>query len=115
MMNNIIVRWFREAADRHILTHGADKFAEDLLKRAAQVEAMTCDGWINVKDKLPKDDKKVLVISSGFRIRPGDEIMMARCNRYNKGWWRDGIMQQLHYVTHWMPLPAPPQDGRGEG
>ena len=58
--------------------------------------------WISVKTRLPKDDDAVLV-------RDGGEIKMASCNRYSREWWRDGIMQQLCSVTHWMPLPDTPE------
>lgn len=60
--------------------------------------------WISVKKRLPKDeeDYSVLVFDAG-------EIKMASCNKYNKTWWRDGIMQQLHSVTHWKKLPEKPK------
>ena len=58
MMNTEqVAGWLREAADRHILTHGEDVWAEELLQRAAKVEAMRCGHcrWWEAEDLDKKD------------------------------------------------------------
>jgi hypothetical protein len=62
--------------------------------------------WISVKDRLPEVDKNVLVITAhgSFKI--------ARCNIYKNGTqvvWatNDGLGERA--ITHWMPLPEPPE------
>lgn len=60
------------------------------------------DGWISVKDRLPKDFQKVLVWYESF----GHDI----------GWYCNGAWQFLCdnlsknvKVMAWMPLPEPPR------
>lgn len=62
----------------------------------------THDGWISVNELLPEDGDKVLVLD---RM----EIKMAICWKYSREWWRDGIMEQLHSVSHWLRLPDSPE------
>lgn len=67
--------------------------------------------WISVKDKLPSDpDTKVLCYVHGLGIRMGRRLGSMRplirpegCHGYDED------------VTHWMPLPAPPEPQRGNG
>lgn len=57
--------------------------------------------WISVKDRLPDDDKTVLV-TDGIRI----------CLSYYEGCcdlWRGGYIFGRE-MTHWMPLPQPPKE-----
>jgi hypothetical protein len=41
--NNEIAEWLREAAEKHMLTNGDDRWAETLLIRANIVESMSCE------------------------------------------------------------------------
>jgi hypothetical protein len=41
--NKEIAGWLREAAEKHMLTHGDDRWAETLLIRANLVEQMRCE------------------------------------------------------------------------
>lgn len=61
--------------------------------------------WIPVSERLPEADKNVLVctIHGSFKV--------AGCNFYNNGTevsWatNDGLGERA--ITHWMPLPEPP-------
>ena len=70
--------------------------------------------WISVKDRLPDYMGEVLVIVSG---KPHENITLDgayEIAEYDpvEGWilemwpeWCSGV------VTHWMPLPEPPEDG----
>ena len=56
--------------------------------------------WISVKDKLPEEKVKVLVVL-GSNIR-GKRICIDQ--RISGNWRGLGCL-----VTHWMPLPEPPE------
>ncbi len=57
--------------------------------------------WISVKDKLPEPYVDVLVRRS---------IGMSVEYIGSGGVWRDGhVYHDKHPVTHWMPLPEPPE------
>ena len=66
--------------------------------------------WISVKDRLPELDEPVLVFSKG------DYKLSALCKEIPTfeetfkafDYWED--IDELHHVTHWMPLPEPPKD-----
>ncbi len=58
--------------------------------------------WISVEDRLPEDYEKYLLLLDNGRI--------------TIGWYHEGAMQFvedgiviINIVTHWMPLPEPPE------
>lgn len=62
------------------------------------------DGWIKCSDRLPESDKVVLCGCffegpDDFRIKTGGNV--GGVMRIVGGSWE---------VTHWMPLPAPPEE-----
>lgn len=68
--------------------------AEKALRTQNQVN------WISVKDRLPEEKVKVLVVL-GSNIR-GKRICIDQ--RISGNWRGLGCL-----VTHWMPLPEPPE------
>lgn len=68
--------------------------------------------WISVKDRLPPDGVKMLLIVFGdihygwIDQSPSDptEYCLYFSNTY--------IDKGHHALTHWMPLPEPPKDGK---
>jgi len=80
------------------------------------------NSWIPVSERLPQEYETVLVatdraVSAGEIRFPDDEDGLS------EPWWmvfkdrRDTSpswagMVALNDVTHWMPLPAPPTDGK---
>jgi hypothetical protein len=63
--------------------------------------------WIDTKEKLPKRGLVVLIASSGGVIGTGYITE-------DRDWLRSspGAFSEQPEVTHWMPLPEPPQSGR---
>ena len=62
--------------------------------------------WISTKDRLPKPNTDVLVCYA-----PRNNIFISRLQG---DLWQDEEGNQvfsLYYITHWMPLPAPPKEG----
>lgn len=70
--------------------------------------------WISVEDEYPDSKLKVLVIAyenmwSGgvFKLCPA--VHTAYTRGEDEGWW-DWYTEEHLQVTHWMPLPEPPED-----
>ena len=61
-------------------------------------------GWISVKDRLPDPKVRVLTI----RMRDPDtatvDFFTGKCWTYDREW------MPREAVTHWMPLPDPPEE-----
>ena len=97
----------REAADRianqntHILA-----LQKEIEKLRGQLPR-----WIPVEERLPDHDELVLVIASG---KPKENITLDEAvelaTLYSDGWcletWPEWVGAK---VTHWMPLPEPPE------
>jgi len=79
---------------------------EDIVYDAKKLEAQIPQ-WISVKDKLPKYEVEVLVCRKdntywwGMVIEKPDNSFYVR---YGNKW------VFAKDVTHWMPLPKPPED-----
>ncbi|EOK1504881.1 DUF551 domain-containing protein [Escherichia coli] len=81
-----------------------------VLRRLAGNYPVTPDGWISCSDLMPEDTKMLLAFSQG-------EIVAAYWNwvvnpidykKYRAFTYLSGNI--LDDVTHWMPLPEPPQE-----
>ena len=70
--------------------------------------------WISVKDRLP-DDEEAVLIYWGFDFGKGLEgeeyyaIAQYICSE-PKPYWSEHDKDTM-VVTHWMPLPEPPEEG----
>lgn len=61
--------------------------------------------WISVKDEMPNVDQRVLVYQKDG-VHGGHPIDIEYL--LSDGFWRDqGFWSG---ITHWMPLPKPPND-----
>lgn len=66
------------------------------------------DMWIPVSDRLPPNYKPVLALNS----RGEYGIAWYYC------WWNsreEDYQFDVSKITHWMPLPEPPKEGRVDG
>lgn len=58
--------------------------------------------WIPVTERLPKKDEYVLCYSEY------DTWFIGYRGFHSGEWIRDGVMYPAE-ITHWMPLPEPPE------
>ena len=76
------------------------------LEDAPAVDAadMLSNQWISVKDKLPETEEEVLV----FTVSKTGNVNV------DKGYLLNGrfVHRGSAVVTHWMPLPAPPEEDK---
>lgn len=59
------------------------------------------DSWISVEERLPEDEREVLVVYCGEGIK---DVHMSWYEGDEFGW------ATLGYVSHWMELPEPPKE-----
>ena len=60
--------------------------------------------WISVKDRLPDEGEAVLVFSSYWCSNSFVATLI-------RGEWKaSSILSRPDLVTHWMPLPEPPEE-----
>lgn len=59
--------------------------------------------WISIKDRFPEDGQDILI------YKPGSPIATGLFNKKKNEFWCDVLSSNLDGVTHWMPLPAPPE------
>ena len=64
---------------------------------------VTVQEWVSVEDRLPDKPMKCLVYT-----KRGD------CCGYDILYYNQGFYSQYDNVTHWMPLPEPPEVGRND-
>ena len=64
--------------------------------------------WIPVSERLPEEDQEVLVWNGGGQcLKPWQGHVLCE---YRNGEWRESQESDLYPgITHWMPLPAPPE------
>ena len=93
------------------MLHGAEPVSQTYkLNQLSGNYPVTPDGWISCSDLMPEDTKMLLAFSQG-------EIVAAYWNwvvnpidykKYRAFTYLSGNI--LDDVTHWMPLPEPPQE-----
>jgi hypothetical protein len=72
---------------------------------AYEIEQAVAERWMAVAERLPQPDQKALVVDRG-----DVHIATYELRRDDNHWFAaDGYGSLLYYVTHWMPLPAPPK------
>lgn len=64
--------------------------------------------WINVKDRLPEVQKEVLIYLPEYDIVEMAELFLYASMNL-KEWVQNEDAYKLNEVSHWMPLPEPPE------
>ena len=73
-------------------------------ERDAEIERLqAAQRWIPVTEELPEPSTEVLVLTDAGGIRQG-------YIGHATGHWCSGGFVMVPTVTHWMPLPAPPEE-----
>jgi len=92
----------------NIESTGSDTFAHGLRNGYLAGYQAAAPQWISVKDRLPEDISDVLILTKEkelcvgyYRNSDNDWNMYNPCCSFH---------MELHGVTHWMPLPKPPED-----
>ena len=70
-------------------------------------DAPTVGGWISVKERMPEPPAQCLVYSDKRRPRG-----METATYTEFGWMTAAYFPE---ITHWMPLPEPPEEVSGDG
>ncbi|MFM2536168.1 DUF551 domain-containing protein, partial [Escherichia coli] len=82
---------------------------------------VTPDGWISCSDRMPEMGKRqCYVLAADFKNNYPPNIPNTQVGVYGDWFndgnptWDDGDGEDLYLkeVTHWMPLPEPPQEVR---
>lgn len=83
------------------------KFVVDEAKKASTIDPESlfpAVEWISVKDRLPEAEEKILAYEAAF-----DSMSIAFRLPDTENYINDGDFYTLDAVTHWMPLPKPPE------
>ena len=80
---------------------------------------VTVQQWIPVTERLPESKEKLLVYGGNIEIwfngvkQPMPSIFTGYMRGLDEGWFTWDTDDYISDVTHWMPLPQPP-DEEGE-
>ncbi|EII6651941.1 DUF551 domain-containing protein [Escherichia coli] len=90
-----------------------------VLRRLAGNSPVTPDGWISCSERMPEmGERQCYVLAADFKNNYPPSIPNTQVGVYGdwfndgKPTWDDGGGEDLYLkeVTHWMPLPEPPQE-----
>ena len=89
------------------------------MPEAAGNSPVTPDGWISCSERMPEmGERQCYVLAADFKNNYPPNIPNTQVGVYGDWFndgnptWDDGDGEDLHLkeVTHWMPLPEPPQE-----
>ncbi|ENY7210731.1 DUF551 domain-containing protein [Escherichia coli] len=90
-----------------------------VLRRLAGNSPVTPDSWISCSERMPEmGERQCYVLAADFKNNYPPNIPNTQVGVYGdwfndgKPTWDDGDGEDLYLkeVTHWMPLPEPPQE-----
>lgn len=111
------IKWMEETIQdaEEFFDKCSPELREDVLKQnevfkiaitaLRSMQETTKPGWISVKERLPKDFDQALVYD-GDKHYP-----IGICHKGESGIWHSDMAYGMGTITHWMPLPEPPEEG----
>jgi hypothetical protein len=106
--------------ERWVRLHKACNFRADITPfYTAQPAPVTPDGWISCSERMPEmGERQCYVLAADFKNNYPPNIPNTQVGVYGDWFndgnptWDDGDGEDLYLkeVTHWMPLPEPPQE-----
>ena len=83
---------------------------------AAELRARLANEWVSVEERLPTDERPVLVFVGYADTMTGFITTSSYfCFDVNPHWQWDGLVRDKQRTLFWMPLPAPPDRRPPEG
>ena len=70
-------------------------------------EQGTVSGWVSVEDAVPKDGQEAVALC----MDGTKDVITYDAER--GAWWGCEGWWPTSYITHWMPLPEPPEEVTG--
>ena len=99
-------------ACRAVMLHGAEPVSQTYkLNKLSGNSPVTPDGWISCSERMPNDKQYVWCWGKSYGWTECDTFEGYYDWSRNK-WWAvtDDGEEPASKVTHWMPLPEPPQE-----
>ena len=96
-------------ACRAVMLHGAEPVSQTYkLNKLSGNPPVTPDGWISCSERMPEDGQHVIILCDGAFVlyaqyRDGEFFDVVRSGE-------EFFETQSRNVTHWIPLPEPPQE-----
>ena len=95
--------------DARVYIHRLENHIGELTEKVEQLEAEQ-PKWISVYERLPDNHGNFI---TQIHCDNGDWIEVNTFDHTEKEWWHDAgnrTVEATEFVTHWMPLPAPPKE-----
>ena len=102
-----LIEILRKPIFPHELADPIEAVADYLLDSGVTVQE-----WVSVDDRLPEEGEYVLCVLKGFNY--GGKIQVCKfvpADKFKDKPYFEHFRNGFPSVTHWMPLPEPPEEG----